>query len=222
MLELPPAALVAVVRRLSSFGQITCVIPVTSITSDKSLRLHLKREVDNQWKSSNNLTRAYLDILHEIATSRTSFKGKNALLTGVGKASIGVEIGKRDSQWWRSYRYYDFKLQLQTVEYYQAIYHAVGSRGFSLTVVPFNQGSKQDVETLVEYIYSTLGRISITSFLSRELQRMDGLEDRSELTYRMMLVNPWGRPEQEGKPSFHHPRHTSYPSIVAKSRSFRQ
>jgi hypothetical protein len=32
-----------------------------------------------------------------------------------------------------------------------------GSRGFALTFVPFNQGSKQDVEALVDHIYTTLG-----------------------------------------------------------------
>jgi len=33
----------------------------------------------------------------------------------------------------------------------------VGSRGSALTVVRFNQGSKQDVGALVDYIYATLG-----------------------------------------------------------------
>jgi len=42
------------------------------------------------------------------------------------------------------------------VEYYQGIFQMHGSRGSALTVVPFNQGSKQDVDTLVNYIYSTL------------------------------------------------------------------
>ena len=35
--------------------------------------------------------------------------------------------------------------------------HSVGSRGSALTVVPFNQGSKQDVEAPIDYIYATLG-----------------------------------------------------------------
>src|SRR5258708_37828408 len=44
-----------------------------------------------------------------------------------------------------------------TVEYYQGVFQHFGSRGSALTVVPFNQGSKQDVEVLVDYIYMTLG-----------------------------------------------------------------
>jgi Fatty acid synthase subunit alpha Acyl carrier domain len=42
-------------------------------------------------------------------------------------------------------------------EYHQSIYQTVGSCGSALTVVPFNQGSKQDVKALVDYIYPTLG-----------------------------------------------------------------
>ncbi|KAN0124312.1 hypothetical protein V8E52_001961 [Russula decolorans] len=43
------------------------------------------------------------------------------------------------------------------VEYYQGIFQCFGSHGSTLTVVPFNQGSKQNVETLVDYNYMTLG-----------------------------------------------------------------
>ncbi len=48
-----------------------------------------------------------------------------------------------------------------TVEYYQGVFQRFGSRGSALTVVPFNQGSKQDVEALVDYIYTTLGLDSL-------------------------------------------------------------
>jgi hypothetical protein len=71
-----------------------------------------------------------------------------------------------------------------TVEYYQSIYQAVGSR--ALTVVPFNQGSKQDVEALVDYIYATfylftmpghpfLDSSVLTNFARSYLRRADFL-----------------------------------------------
>ncbi|KAI0311286.1 acyl transferase domain-containing protein, partial [Amylostereum chailletii] len=66
----------------------------TSVSADKVPLLHLKRKVGTNWEYSSNLTGVYLDVLHEIATSGTTFKDKNALLTGVGKGSIGVEILK--------------------------------------------------------------------------------------------------------------------------------
>jgi fatty acid synthase subunit alpha len=74
--------------------QVTGVTAVISLSSDKIPLLHLKREVGSTWEYSSNLTGVYLDILHEIATSGTTFKDKNALLTGVGKGSIGVEVVK--------------------------------------------------------------------------------------------------------------------------------
>lgn len=45
-------------------------------------------------------------------------------------------------------------------------YHGIGNCDSALTVVPFSQGSKLDVEALVDYIYAMLGmdyRISTTS-----------------------------------------------------------
>jgi hypothetical protein len=64
------------------------------VSADKVPLLHLKRKVGTNWEYSSNLTSVYLDILHEIATAGTTFKDKNALLTGVGKGSIGVEVVK--------------------------------------------------------------------------------------------------------------------------------
>ncbi|KAF9532470.1 fatty acid synthase [Crepidotus variabilis] len=183
-------------RRSSSVflrPHLTGVAPVTSIASNKIPLLHLKRKVGNTWEYSSNLTGAYLDILHEIATSGTSFKDKNALLTGVGKGSIGVEIVKGLLAGGAHVVITTSSYSRKTVEFYQAMYHAVGSRGSSLTVVPFNQGSKQDVEALVEYIYSTLGMdldyILPFAGIPENGREIDGLDDRSELAHRMMLVN---------------------------------
>jgi fatty acid synthase subunit alpha, fungi type len=99
--------------------QITGVTPVTSITQDKIPLLHLK--VDTTWEYSSNLTGAYLDILHEIVTFGTPFKDKNALPTGVGNGSLGVEIVKdllaRGARVVITTSSYSRK----TVEYYQSI-----------------------------------------------------------------------------------------------------
>ena len=144
-------------RRSSSQFLRPQITRITNVSADKIPLLHLKRKVGTTWEYSSNLTSVYLDILHEIATSGTTFKDKNALLTGVGKGSIGVEILKGllcggahvvvTTSWYRR----------ATVEYNQSIYQSFGSRGSALTVVPFNQGSKQDVEALIDYIYATLG-----------------------------------------------------------------
>jgi fatty acid synthase subunit alpha, fungi type len=80
-----------------------------------------------------------------------------------------------------------------TVEYYQSIFQSFGSRGSALTVVPFNQASKQDAEALVDYIYANLGMdldyILPFAGIPENGREIDGLDDKSELAHRMMLVN---------------------------------
>lgn len=166
---------------------------VTSVSADKVPLLHLKRKVGTSWEYSSNLTGVYLDILLEIATSGTTFKDKNALLTGVGKGSIGVEILKGLLSGGAHVVVTTSRYNRSTVEYYQSIFQSFGSRGSALTVVPFNQGSKQDVEALVDYIYATLGLdldyILPFAAVPENGREIDGLDDKSELAHRIMLVN---------------------------------
>jgi fatty acid synthase subunit beta len=166
---------------------------ITSVTPDKVPLLHLKRKAGTNWEYSSNLTGVYLDILHEIATSGTTFKDKNALLTGVGKGSIGVEIVKGLLSGGARVVITTSSYNRKTVEYYQSIFQTFGSRGSALTVVPFNQASKQDVEALIDYIYANLGMdldyILPFAGIPENGREIDGLDDKSELAHRMMLVN---------------------------------
>ena len=80
-----------------------------------------------------------------------------------------------------------------TVEYYQFIYQTIGSQGSALTIIPFNQGLKQDVEALVDYIYMTLGMdldyILPFATITENGHEIDGLDNKSELAHHIMLVN---------------------------------
>ncbi|KAI0950742.1 hypothetical protein AcW1_007973 [Taiwanofungus camphoratus] len=180
-------------RRSSSQFLRPQVSGITSVTADKVPLLHLKRKVGTTWEYSSNLTGVYLDILHEIATSGTTFKDKNALLTGVGKGSIGVEVLKGLLSGGAHVVITTSRYSRSTVEYYQGIFQRFGSKGSALTVVPFNQGSKQDVEALVDYIYSTLGLdldyVLPFAAVPENGREIDGLDDKSELAHRIMLVN---------------------------------
>ncbi|TFK79328.1 hypothetical protein K466DRAFT_606230, partial [Polyporus arcularius HHB13444] len=157
-------------------------INVASVATDKVPLLHLERKVGMSWEYSSNLTSVYLDTLHEIATSGTTFKDKDALLTGVGKGF----------NWRRDLERPSFRRRA-TVAYYQGIFQRCGSKGCALTVVPFNQGSKQDVEALVDYIYSTLSLdldyIHPFAAVPENDRKIDGPHDKSELAHRIMLVN---------------------------------
>ena len=180
-------------RRASSQFLRPQVLGGPSISEDKIPLLHLKRKVGTNWEYSSNLTGVYLDILNEIATSGTSFKDKNALLTGVGKGSIGIEILKGLLSGGAHVVITTSRYSRATVEYYQAIFQRHGSKGSALTVVPFNQASKQDVEALIDYVYTSLGMdldyILPFAALPENGREIDGLDDKSELAHRIMLVN---------------------------------
>ena len=180
-------------RRASSQFLRPQVSNVAPVAADKVPLLHLKRKVGTNWEYSSNLTGVYLDVLHEIATSGTTFKDKNALLTGVGKGSIGVEILKGLLSGGAHVVITTSCYSRASVEYYQGIFQRFGSRGSALAVVPFKPGSKQDVEVIVDYIYGTLGLdldyILPFAAVPENGREIDGLDDKSELAHRIMLVN---------------------------------
>ncbi|GAA5924777.1 hypothetical protein JCM1841_004145 [Sporobolomyces salmonicolor] len=183
-------------RPSSQFLRPSAVPEATYLPEDKTPLLHLKRKIGNEWQYSSKLTSLYLDILKEIATAGVTFEHKNALMTGVGKGSIGIEIVKGLLAGGARVVITTSRYSRSTVEYYQAIYQECGSKGSSLTVVPFNQGSKQDVEALVDYIYNKekglgmdLDYILPFAALPENGREIDGLDDRSELAHRIMLTN---------------------------------
>lgn len=173
-------------------------IEPTQVSDDKVPLLHLRRKVGTEWQYSSRLSSVYLDVLKDIATAGTSFSGKNALLTGVGRGSIAGEILRGLLAGGAKVIITTSRYSRSVVEYYQGIYQEVGSRGSQLTVVPFNGGSRQDVEALVEYIYSTdpnnglnmdLDFILPFAALPENGREIDNIDDRSELAHRIMLTN---------------------------------
>jgi fatty acid synthase subunit alpha len=139
------------------------------------------------------LTLVDLDVLTEIATSGVSFAKKAALLTGVGKGSIGVEILKGLLSGGATCVVTTSRYSRETVDYYKGIFHELGSKGSKLVVVPFNGASRQDVEALVDYIYSSLqidlDYIIPFAALPENGREIDSIDDKSELAHRLMLTN---------------------------------
>ncbi|KAL1413365.1 fatty acid synthase alpha subunit Lsd1 [Vanrija albida] len=155
--------------------------------------LHLKRKTGTSWAYSQKLTNIYLDVLTEIATSGVTFQKKAALLTGVGKGSIGVEILKGLLSGGATCIVTTSRYSRDAVDYYKRIFHDIGSKGSKLIVVPFNGSSKQDVEALVDYIYTEVGidldYIVPFAALPENGREIDNIDDKSELAHRLMLTN---------------------------------
>jgi len=81
--------------------------------------------------------------LTEIATSGVTYAKKAALLTGVGKGSIGVEILKGLLSGGCTCVVTTSRYSRDAVDYYKNIFHELGSKGSKLIVVPFNGGESR-------------------------------------------------------------------------------
>lgn len=158
--------------------------------------LHLKRKDEHGWEYSKKFTGMYLDGLEQTAKSGLTFQGKMALMTGAGAGSIGAEVLQGLISGGAKVVVTTSRFSREVTEYYQSMYARFGSRGSQLIVVPFNQGSKQDVEALVDYIYDNkkglgwdLDFIVPFAAIPENGREIDGIDSKSELAHRIMLTN---------------------------------
>ena len=159
--------------------------------------LHLKRKEEHGWEYSKKLTGIYIDGLEQAAKSGVTFQGKNALMTGAGAGSIGAEVLQGLISGGAKVVVTTSRFSRQVTEYYQSMYARYGANGSQLVVVPFNQGSKQDVEALIDYIYSDkkgslgwdLDYIVPFAAIPENGREIDAIDSKSELAHRIMLTN---------------------------------
>ncbi|CAK7199721.1 beta subunit of fatty acid synthetase [Sporothrix eucalyptigena] len=158
--------------------------------------LHLRSQSLSGWDYNKKLTGLYLDCLRDAASSGVSFQGKYALMTGAGAGSIGADILQGLISGGAHVIVTTSRYSREVTEYYQAMYARHGSRDSQLVVVPFNQGSKQDVDALVDYIYDSKNGLGwdldfIVPFaaISENGRQIDGIDSKSELAHRIMLTN---------------------------------
>jgi fatty acid synthase subunit alpha len=154
----------------------------------------IQKKTGGSWKDSTPLTDEYATVLNGATSKGLEFSGRNVLITGAGQGSIGSKIlqgllagGARVVVTTSSY-------SRKTTKHYQEMFSKFGAKGSSLLVVPFNQGSQQDTEALIDYIYSIgdsewdLDHVIPFAAIS-ELSNGVELGSKSELAHRMMLTN---------------------------------
>ncbi|KAK9365441.1 3-oxoacyl-reductase [Lipomyces kononenkoae] len=158
--------------------------------------LHFKKKDLHGWEYSKPLTGIYLECLEQAAKTGLSFKDKYALMTGAGAGSIGAAVLQGMLAGGAKVVVTTSRYSKEVTEYYQSIYAKYGASNSTLIVVPFNQGSKQDVDALVDYIYDTkkglgwdLDYIIPFAAIPENGREIDNIDSRSELAHRMMLTN---------------------------------
>ena len=158
--------------------------------------LHLKKKEQHGWDYSKKLTGVYLDGLESAAKNGITFQGKMALMTGAGAGSIGAEVLQGLISGGAKVVVTTSRYSREVTDYYQSMYARFGGRGSQLVVVPFNQGSKQDVDALIDYIYDTkkglgwdLDFIVPFAAIPENGREIDSIDSKSELAHRIMLTN---------------------------------
>ena len=162
--------------------------------------IHLKSPAafdPNMRVYDEGLTAQFLAAQHDIATNGISFEGQVALLTGAGRGSICIELGKALLQggatvivttWNRTDQMLNYDLEML-----RGVYETHGSKNARLIGIPCNCSSSGDIESMITHIYTEMGLDIdyICPFAAipeggRDIGRIDSF---SEMAHRLMLTN---------------------------------
>jgi fatty acid synthase subunit beta len=92
---------------------------------------------------AHGLFAASIDAL---ARGEVSFAGRTALVTGASERSIAIELVKLLLTGGARVVVTTSQLTPERVRFYRRLFQRYGARGAELVVVPFNQGSRQDIQ----------------------------------------------------------------------------
>jgi fatty acid synthase subunit alpha len=157
--------------------------------------IQLKQQIGAEWKYNSHWTGIFMNHLMTGETSGLSFSGNIILVTGAGPGSIASDIVRGLLEGGAEVFVTTSRAPpASTTKFFDEMYKTHGSKGSKLTVLPFNQASKQDCEALVNYIYDTKdGDRDIDVFIPfaaiGETGQLDGIDAKSELSHRLMLTN---------------------------------
>ena len=161
-----------------------------------SSHVRITRNGKHGWVVSDELTQRYRESLELGMTHGFTFQEKCILITGASKNSIGLNILKGVLKGGAKLVVTTRSFSAETARFYQELYLEYGARGSRLVVVPFNQGSKRDIELLVSYIYDDtaglgwdLDYIIPFAAISENGRDISNIDSLSELGHRVMLTN---------------------------------
>ncbi|PVU88844.1 hypothetical protein BB561_005677 [Smittium simulii] len=152
----------------------------------------------NNYSYDPELTIQFVAALLDISENGLNLTGKTVLITGCGRNSIGLEILKGILMSGAKVIATTSSMSYNTAKMYEAIYKEYGSKSCTLRVVPFNQGSQTDINSLMDYIYDSPKNgglesdidvfIPFGAFSSYDREIAD-FDSEAELSHRIMLTN---------------------------------
>ena len=157
----------------------------------------IKRKGPSGWVTDQESTNTYLECFGASSKPGIDFEHRVVLLTGAGAGSIGSEILRGLLSGGAKVVVTTSSFSLDVTRFYQGIYVTYGAPGSQLVVVPFNQGSQQDIEALLEYIYDSskgglgwdLDAVIPFAAISEKGREIDSVDSKSQLAHRIMLTN---------------------------------
>lgn len=96
----------------------------------------------------------YAEVLDHIARENISFAGKVALVTGAAPGSIAWEVVKAYLAGGATVISTTTSYNENRLKAYRSVYQEFGARGATLHVVPFSQGSFEDINALVSWCFA--------------------------------------------------------------------
>ncbi|KAJ2739815.1 fatty acid synthase alpha subunit Lsd1 [Coemansia sp. Cherry 401B] len=155
------------------------------------------RDTISSWVYDRPLSSVYFDGLEGIATQGISFAGKTALVTGCGRGSIGADIVRSLLTGGAKVLATTSSYSRSTTQFFEDMYRQHGSRGSELVVVPFNQGSIQDIDSLASFVFGKSGSalgwdldyVFPFAAVSDIGSQVINLGSHSELAQRVLLTN---------------------------------
>ncbi|KHO00986.1 fatty acid synthase subunit alpha reductase [Metarhizium album ARSEF 1941] len=142
---------------------------------------------------SPDLSLAYAKDREGARNDGFTFSRRNVLVTGAGKDSIGVNIIRGLLRGGARVTVTTSSFSPETTRMYRDLYVKHGAKGSVLRVVPFNQGSYNDIQNLVRWIQGDeawdLDFVVPFAAVSEHGRNLQSLDSRSELAHRAMLTN---------------------------------
>lgn len=175
-------------------GEITYEEFPSTSTQIKPTGVTLSIKNSQGWSEQQQVTEIYSQLLKEASgTEAPTFADKVVLLIGSSRSSIGSEILRGLLVGGANVIVTTSRFTTSNIDFFREMYVSHGARGSQLHVVSFNQGSHQDVNSLIGWIYDGLGldldHVIPFAAISESGREMDKIDSRAELAHRMMLVN---------------------------------
>ena len=155
----------------------------------------LQTQLKGHWRINDEMTVKLFNVISKALSEGLSFSRKTVLVTGAGQGSIGIELVRKLLAGGATVIVTTSRSVLEAQKIFRDIYAEDGARGSELFVLPFNQASATDCQQLVDYIQDPSGlrrNVDVLvpfAAMSESGIEIDGIESRSELAHRTMLVN---------------------------------